>query len=310
MTCFNVFRTGRALRQLAAWAALCAGVVVAGPAVADEMDTLHSLARSGRIALGVRDTAVPMSYLGPAGLHIGYQQDICLRVVAAIRQRFDLPQLQVVNVPTTLANRHALLNNRSIDIDCGPNPVNAAALQQALISHATYVTEVKVMTRAEFAGRTLVEQATRPVGVVVGSSAVPALRTLTRNVGLKPVEVTGRSDGEVFAMLEQGRVESVAFSVPSLLAQRGQSADPTRYVMRDEVLRTEYLALRFRLDDERLHALANEVLATLMRSGEMAQLHDKWFMQPVPGLPLGLGLPLPPALRKLFSEPGSEMLAL
>lgn len=291
-------------------AGLVALSLLAGPLSAAESDTLQRLVQTGRIVLGARDTALPLSYLGPAGEHMGYHHDICLRLVAAIRQRFNLPTLRVMTVPTTLANRHALLNNRTIDIDCGHNPVNPSALQQALMAHATFISDVRVMTRSEFAGRSLVQQAGRPVGVIVGSTAVPALRALTRNAQLKAAEVTGRNAGEVFAMLEQGRVEAVAFSTPYMLALRALAPEPDRFVLRDEVLRTEPVALMFRLDDEKLHALANEVLAALMRSGEMARLYDKWFMQAVPGLPQPVGLPLSPALRRLFSEPGSEMLDL
>jgi len=81
-------------------------------------------------------------------------------------------------------------------------------------------------------------------------------------------------------------------------------------VLIDGVLRTDPLALMFRLNDENLHALANDVLAGMMKSGEMARLYDKWFTQPVPGLPQPVGVPLSPALRALFNAPGSEVLGM
>jgi ABC-type amino acid transport substrate-binding protein len=89
-------------------------------------DTLLRISQSGRIVLGVRDTAIPLSYLDASGAHIGYHMDVCLRLVAAIRQRFDLPQLKVVTVPVTLSTRFALLNNNTIDT------LNAAITQSTL----------------------------------------------------------------------------------------------------------------------------------------------------------------------------------
>ncbi len=273
-------------------------------------DTLLRIVQTGRIVLGARDSALPLSYLGPQGDFIGYHIDLCMRVVAALRQRLDLPQLKVMVVPTTLATRYALLNNGTVDIDCGHNAVNPGSLQQVLMAHATFLSHTRVMTRAEFQGRALAEFAGRPVGVIVGSTAVPALRARARDSPLKFTEVAGRTAGEVFQMLEQGRVEAAAFAEAYLMAWQMRGGEAQRWVLLDGVLRTEPVALMFRLEDERLHALANEVLAALMRSGDAARLYDKWFMQHVPGLPLPVGLPLGPGLQRLFNAPGSELAEL
>jgi glutamate/aspartate transport system substrate-binding protein len=289
-----------------AWLALACTLARPAPAADAGQDTLLRIMRTGRVVLGVRDNAKPLTFADGAGGHMGYHMDICLRVVAAIQQRFDLSALKVVTVPTTLATRFALLNNRTVDIECGHNAVNASALQQALVSHATLVSQTRVMVREPLKGLALPELGGRPVGVVVGSSAVPALRSLTRNAALKVIEVPGRHSAEVFGLLEQGRVDAIAFSTIYLTTYRSQAADPTRYVILDPVLRTEPLGLMVRLEDERLHGLTNEVLAGMMRSGDMARLYERWFVKPLPGLPDGLGLPMSPATQRLFASPGIE----
>jgi glutamate/aspartate transport system substrate-binding protein len=280
------------------------------PAAATGDDTLVRLSQTGRIVLGASDNAVPLSYLDSSGAHIGYHMDVCLRVVKAIQQRFDLPALKVVTVPTTPATRFALLNNNTIDIECADNAVRASSLSQALLSHATMISEIHLMTTVDRPPLSLATLGGRSVGVVGGSSAVPALRALARKGGSKITEVYGRGADESFSMLEAGLVDSIAFAAPTLMAQRARSATPARYLMLDGVLLAEPVALMFRLNDEKLHALANEVLATMMKNGEMARLYDKWFVKPIPGLPQPMGLPLPAALRTLFDAPGSEMLSM
>ncbi len=118
----------------------------------------------------------------------------------------------------------------------------------------------------------------------------------------------GRTSREAFALLEAGRVDLVVFSEPYLLAQRARSSSPARYVLLDGVLRTEPAALIVRLSDEKLLAVANEVIDAMMRTGEMERLYRKWFVDPLPGQKEVLNLPLPPKLRALFAKPGSEML--
>lgn len=266
------------------------------------VDTMQQLARTGRITLGSRDQAIPLSYRGPDGKHIGYQMDICDRVVQALRQHLNLPELKVVTVPTTLANRFALLDNRSVDIDCGHNPIHPGAQRRALLAHPTYLAEIRVLVRAEHAGQLLDWLAGRQVGVVVGSTAVPSLRSLN----LKINEVPGRNSGEVFDLLEQGRVDAIAFTASYLQAHRVEAPQPERFGYLDGVLQADPVGLMFRADDHALLALANDVLTGLRRSGELARLYDAWFMQTVPGLPLSLGLPPSEALKQLLAETGGQ----
>jgi glutamate/aspartate transport system substrate-binding protein len=288
---------------------LCAALIGWNPSVFAQTNeaTLLRMAQSGRIVLGVRDTAIPLSYLDASGAHIGYHMDVCLRLVTAIRQRFDLPQLKVVTVPVTLSTRFALLNNNTIDIECGDNAVNSSSLKQALLLYATMVSEIRLMALADNPDLGLANLGGKTLGITAGGTTAPTLRALTRTSTLKIKEVFGRDAADTFGLLEAGRVDAVALPTPYLLAQRALSANPGQFIAVSGVLRTEPLAIMFRLQDENLHALANEVLSGMMKTGEMARLYDKWFMQPIPRLAQPIGIPLPPALRALFEVPGSEM---
>jgi len=294
------------------WAGWLLGAALAlGCAVARANDaTLVRLMQTGRIVLGASDGAVPLSYLDPSGAHVGYHMDVCLRIVQAIQQRFDLPPLKVTTLPSNGASRFALLGNGAIDIDCGYNPVKPSALSQALLSHATMVSELRLSALASSGLSQFAQLGGKTVASPAGSSALAALRALSRSQRLRIGEAVGRQSTDTFAMLVAGQADAVALPLPDLILLRGQSADPSRYTLMDGVLLAEPLALMFRLEDEKLHALANEVLAAMMKSGEMARLYEHWFMQPIPGRAQPLGLPLPGALRALFDAPGSELLAL
>lgn len=300
----------QALTQPRQWRACLVASLIGGATacVAQTADsTLLRLSQSGRIVLGVSDSAIPLSYLDASGAHIGYHMDVCMRLVAMIRQRFDLPQLKVVTVPATLATRFSLLNNNTVDIECGHNTVNSSSLKQALVTHATMLSETRLMALADKPALSLVQLGGKTLGMTAGDTAAPTLRSLTRTSPVKIKEVFGRDAADTFALLDAGSVDAVASTAPYLLAQRALSVNPGRFVWVDGVLRTDPIAIMFRLQDENLHALANEVLVGMMKTGEMARLYDKWFMQPIPKLAQPIGLPLPTPLRALFDAPGSEM---
>ena len=103
-------------------------------AASPESGTLKRLRTAPRISLGANDDAPPLAYLDADRSHIGFHLDICSRVVAAIARRLELPRLEIASVTTTQSTRLALLNNGTIDIACGHNPISQGGLQQARFS--------------------------------------------------------------------------------------------------------------------------------------------------------------------------------
>ena len=67
--------------------------------------TLRKIHEQRSIALGVRDSAVPFSYLDGNQKPVGFAIDICLRVVEAIKAELKLPELAVVLTPVTSSTR-------------------------------------------------------------------------------------------------------------------------------------------------------------------------------------------------------------
>ena len=95
-----------------------------------------------------------------------------------------------------------------------------------------------------------------------------------------------------------------------LLADRALSEEAARYVLLDIPMGVIYAAIMFRLEDEHLRAIADEVIESLARSGELDRLYDKWFVHPIPGLAIPVGIPMSPLQREIFDAPGSEMLKM
>jgi len=282
-------------------------LVSARTALANE-DSLLRMRSTSRISLGSSDHAVPTSFVDATGTHVGYHMDVCNRIVQAIRQRFDMPALKITTVATTLATRFAMLNNGTIDIDCGHNAITGAGLQQALFAHATLISDLKAVTIAENRGQSLASFDGRTVAVVVGDTAIPLLRAAARKSQAKVIEAITRDAAAAFSLLAAGRADLVILPEAIMIAQRNRTKDPSRFVFVEGSLRTEPVAVMVRLSDEKLLDVANEVIDAMMRTGEMERLYRKWYVDPVPGLGEGLNLPPSPKLRALFANPGSEML--
>ena len=298
-------RGTRVLRGVIAGLALA--FASAGFAAPPVSGTLARLKTAPRISLGANDDAPPLAYLGADSRHIGFHLDICERVVAAVARRLELPRIDIVSVTTTQATRLALLNNGTIDIACGHNPISQGGLQQARFSHATLMVPIRAMTTADRASLTLAGIGGLKVITAVGGQAIGRLRAHLRNSSLQVTTLAGRTVPEMFGHLESGRGDVLLLPEYVLLTSRAGSATPERYVLTGDTLGTDPVALMFRTGDDELADLANDVVGTMMRSGEMEGLYRKWFQLAIPGLKLPVGLELSEATRALYRKPGSEM---
>ena len=193
------------------------GLAGGRPAAAED-GLLPRLRESGRLHLGGDEDSMPLSYGDGRGQLLGYQIDICLRIVDAIRRQWDLPALRVVPVPTTAASRVALLGNGSIDMSCGANPVSNANLGLGLLSHATAVLELGLLTRADRAELQLAQIGGQRVVVMSGSPALGRLRGFLRNSQLSVVEVPARTTDAMRSLLDEGRGDVLLLPDAQLLA--------------------------------------------------------------------------------------------
>ena len=122
------------------WAssALVCALALASPALSQEGGTLAKIKANGVISLGVRDAAVPFSYLDDNQRIVGYSTDLCANIVAAVRQKLNLPDLVIKEVTTTPLSRIPLIVNGTVDLECDdeqPDAPEADFILQHYLRH-------------------------------------------------------------------------------------------------------------------------------------------------------------------------------
>lgn len=112
--------------NLAKLAAVLAAVGVLGSAAhAQELNgTLKKIKDTGVITLGVRDSSIPFSYNIGGVRTVGYSYDINQKIVEAVKDQLKMKDLQVKEIPVTSQNRITLLQNGTIDLECGSTTNN------------------------------------------------------------------------------------------------------------------------------------------------------------------------------------------
>ncbi|MEN3295379.1 MAG: glutamate/aspartate transport system substrate-binding protein, partial [Burkholderiales bacterium] len=112
--------------------------LIAGTAHAQELTgTLKKIKDTGTITVGHRESSIPFSYLDDKQKPIGYAMDLCMRIVDAVKTELKMPNLKVNLQPVTSSNRIPLLQNGTVDLECG-STTNSVTRQQQVAFGPTY----------------------------------------------------------------------------------------------------------------------------------------------------------------------------
>ena len=279
--------------------------LAAGSVWAQANDTLAKVKASGAITMGVRDSSGALSYTLGDGKYVGYHIDICQRIIANVEKAVG-KKLTVNYLSVTSQNRIPLTQNGTVDIECGSTTNNATRQKDVSFAHTTYVEEVRTAVRAN-SGITSISQLNgKNVATTTGTTSVQLLRKHERANGIDFKEVFGKDHADSFLLLESGRADAFVMDGQILAGNIANSKNPADFKIVGEVLNIEPIAIMMRKDDAGLKKIADETIDGMAKSGELAKLYDKWFMQPIPPKNARLNMPASDNNKAAWATPNDK----
>jgi glutamate/aspartate transport system substrate-binding protein len=270
-------------------------------ALAQDAGTLEKAKASGSVVMGVRESSPPLSYQLGADKYVGYHVELCERVLGTL-----LPAAAIKYMPVTSQNRIPLLQNGTIDIECGSTTNNAARKQQVSFAVTTYVTEARFAVKTA-SGITSVEQLFgKTVATTIGTTLVQRLRKIEQGNGTSFNLLYGKDHADSFLLLESGRADAFAMDDQTLAGNISNSKSPQDYRIVGKPLGIEPLSIMLRKDDLRFKAAVDDVISKMMSSGELEQLYTKWFLRPIPPRGAVINIPIGDTLRSAFKSPNDD----
>ncbi|APV50883.1 amino acid ABC transporter substrate-binding protein [Betaproteobacteria bacterium GR16-43] len=255
--------------------------------------TLKKIKDANAIALGIRDTSVPFSFLNEKQQPVGYSMDLCMRIVDAVKAELNLPTLQVKHIPVISQTRIPLVANGTVDIECGSTTNTLTRQKQAEFSPVTFIGGTRLLVKAKSGIKEVEDLKGKTISVSQGTTNERVIKNLSEklNLGIKVLNVKDHAEG--FLVLESGRVDANVSDDVQLYGLRANARNPADYAVVGRSLSYEPFGLMFKRGDPDFKLLVAKTLAGLMRSGEMEKLHAKWFGP--------LGLPLDDATKAAFA---------
>ncbi len=275
-------------------------------ATAQTADTLGKIRGSGVIVLGHRESSIPFSYYDDRQQVVGYSQELMQKVVEAVKAELKLPALQVKLIPVTSQNRISLVQNGTVDIECGSTTNNAERARQVAFSTNFFIVGTRLLTRRDSAVRDFADLAGKNVVVTAGTTSERLLRKLNDDKALRMNIVSAKDHGESFLTLETGRVAAFMMDDALLYGELAKAKRPADWIVTGTPQSFEAYACMLRRDDPAFKKLVDKAIGDALRSGEAERLYAKWFNAPIPPKGLNLAFPLSDAMRTLFKAPDDK----
>ncbi|WP_422776558.1 transporter substrate-binding domain-containing protein [Pseudomonas mediterranea] len=269
--------------------------------------TLEKVASTHVITLGYRDASVPFSYVGDSsGKPMGYSVDLANKIVERVKTQLALPQLEVKYNLVTSQTRIPLVQNGTVDLECGSTGVTAERQKQVAFSYGFIYVKGQLLTARDSGIHSFADLRGKNVVTTAGTTNERFLKSYNQDNKADLFVISAKDHGEAFQMLETGRAAAFYMDDALLYGERAKARDPHNWVVVGEEQSREIYSCMVRKDDPQFLALVNAALGDLYKSGEINAIYDRWFQKPIPPKGLNLEFPMTSELKEIIARPVSD----
>ena len=287
--------------------ALLLPIALSAPAAAQELSgTLKKVKETGSFTIGYRESSIPFSYLDDKQQPIGYAMDLCGKVVDAVKAELKMPNLKLNLQPVTSSNRIPLLQNGTIDMECGSTTNSVKRQEQVSFGPTYFVINVTAAVKKNSGINSLAELNGKTVSTTSGTTSVPLIKSYEKTKDVTVKEIYGKDHAGSFLLLADDRSSAFIMDDILLAGQIANSKDPAGYKILAESLRQEPYSMMLRKDDAQFKALVDKTIGAVMKSGEIDKIYAMWFTGAIPPKGINMNFPMTPPIREAFKNPNDK----
>ncbi len=293
-------------KSLLALAATLAVATVATVCTAHAEDTLKKIKDSGAATMGVRESSGVLSFTLGDGKYTGFHYEVCQKILADVQRQLGMAKLEIKYQPVTSQNRIPLVQNGTVDIECGSTTNNATRQKDVAFLPTTFVEEVRIAVKANSGITAIAQLNGKSVATTTGTTSVQTLRKNERATGVDFKEVFGKDHSDSVLLLESGRADAFVMDGAILAGNIATSKNPADFKIVGDVLSVEPIAIMIRKDDAAFKKIGDDTVKEMMKSGEVAKLWDKWFQQPIPPKNTKVGYAVSESTKAAWANPNDK----
>lgn len=136
----------RSLRK-AVYALTTIGTVISFNCAAEAETVLQKIEAQGILSIGIREDAVPFGFRDYQGHFSGVCVDFIAILKEKVREKLGKNIISIRLVESTLFNRFRLVEDRIVDLECGPNTIRENLQYQVTFSEEFFVTGTQFLVK-------------------------------------------------------------------------------------------------------------------------------------------------------------------
>jgi glutamate/aspartate transport system substrate-binding protein len=276
------------------------------PAHAEESLTLKKIKETGTISLGHRESSIPFSYYDDKQQVIGYSHELMMKAVEGIQAELKMPKINIKLLPVTSANRITLVQNGSVDIECGSTTNNLERQKQVGFSTTIFVIGTRLLTKKTSGINDFADLAGKNVVTTAGTTSERLIRKMNEDKNMGMNIISAKDHGESFLTLETGRAVAFMMDDALLYGEMAKAKRASDWVVVGKAQSKEAYGCMLRKDDPGFKKVVDAALTKAMTSGEAEKIYAKWFMNPIPPKGLNLNMPLSDEMKELYKAPNDK----
>lgn len=286
---------------------LALALSVLGTAQAEELTgTLKKIKDSGRIVVGVRDASQPFSFLVGNKQYVGYSVDLCNKIVDQVQKELKLKSLDVVYQPVTSQTRIPLMQNGTIDLECGSTTNSVERQKQVAFGVNMFWVNVRMAVKANSGIKSVADLNGKPVVTTTGTTSDRYIKQHEKGKNIDVKNLYGKDHDESFLMVETDRAAAFVMDDTLLAAKIAASKNPKDFAVIGEVLSGEPYGIMLRKDDPQFKKLVDSTLTAVYKSPEIEKIYAKWFTSPIPPKGVNLNMPMSDKMKDMLKNPSDK----
>lgn len=260
-------------------------------------DTLEKAKTTGKFTLAYRESSIPFSYLGEDGKPLGFGWEMCKLIAEEVKKQTGRKDLVVESQAVTSQNRIPLIQNGTVDVECGSTTNNSERGKQVTFAINYFYTGTRFLVKSDSGIKSINDLKGKKVVSTTGTTNYQILRNLNdeKKYGF---ELLGAKDhADALLMVESGMANAFGMDDILLYGLKASSKESAKLAVVGESIQVEPYAIMFRKDDPKFQALVNKVVTNSMKSGEFEKAYKKWFQTNIPPKNVNLNAPMSKELK-------------
>lgn len=266
--------------------------------------TLQKIKDSGTIVVGYRDSSIPFSYVADdPNQPMGYAHDLEMKVVEGIKEKLNMPDLEVRYNLITSQTRIPLVQNGTVDFECGSTTNNVERQEQVAFSNGFFEIGTRLLTKADSGIKDFEDLKGKRLVTTAGTTSERYIRQYNDEKKMNTDIISAKDHGEGFLMLESGRADAFMMDDVLLAGEKAKAKNPDEWVIVGTPQSFEIYGCMMRKDDPEFKTVVNDALNKTFSSGEINSIYDKWFLNPIPPKNVNLNFEMSDNLKALIANP-------